>query len=135
MGVPATPPFKVIDVASRDAALRYAQEWVALDPINRSYYPIAATNSMLPYFNENSFSLSTKSDGSDIKKGDLVIYKASDQFPMVIHQVGAVNPRCFIPVGVNNGGSDGWRPRKTIQYKSEIIRWEKVDPKTVKYNR
>jgi hypothetical protein len=116
--------YLVTEVPSREDAIKAAYVWVSQDPENRSWSNIQGSGSMRPQFDGNAISLLEKSDGSNVKKGDLVVFKrASDGAPAVIHAVAALNDTSFISDGIANKHYDGWSPRSNIKWKANIVKW------------
>lgn len=77
---------------------------------------IAPTGSMEPLINSRSIVIMERTDGSDIRPGQIVSFYHSPELPNVFHQVSsAINETAFIPNGVANSRYDGWQPRSAIK--------------------
>jgi hypothetical protein len=123
---PFDPPpqnYTITQAADDASAVKQAQAWVAADPANRSFCHVKDTGSMKAKFG-NSVALLTKSDGSDIAKGDLVYYTGNPRFPAgtnSIHEVAEMNKTHFIANGVSNRTYDGWSPRAGVKFKASTV--------------
>jgi hypothetical protein len=78
--------------------------------------PVADSNSMDPWFDATDRVVLVKSDGSDVKAGDVVIYaKEGDDSDLIIHQVVAEatdgQGAYFVCKGLNNALADAARVR------------------------
>jgi hypothetical protein len=80
-------------------------------------------------FDENSVTLLTKSDGSDVDVGDLVVYHDSTKKDLhgnpwrAIHEISATSKTHFIGNGVSNRHSDAWSPKSGIEWKANIVKY------------
>ena len=80
-------------------------------------------------FDENSITLLTKSDGSDINRGDLVVYHDPTKKDFygkpwrAIHEVSELNDTHFIGNGTSNRHSDSWAPRSGVEWKADIVKY------------
>ena len=121
--------YTITDAKNQQDAEQQAIAWKQADPLTHSWSHIAATGSMRDKFNENSVALLTKSDGSDLKKGDLVIYHDPTKKDIygnplrAIHEVADLNDTHFIANGVSNRHYDGWSPRSGVEWKANIIKY------------
>ena len=107
--------WETVDVEARDAAVQQAIQWVAENPQVRYYATVAPTGSMKGDLDENSIiCLERDKGGSQVVKGDLVSYHASDKWPRVLHKVSALNERAFIGNGTACKRYDGWKSRNAI---------------------
>lgn len=111
---PAPSSSYTLDRVNRDAAM-----WVAGDYTRRASVAVAPTGSMLPMFGSNSVLLLERSDGTDLRVGDVALYAKEGGKGTISHRVRAVSETAVIMTGDNNTGlqSDGWISKTRIRWR------------------
>jgi signal peptidase I len=119
---PAPSSSYTLDRAHRDAAM-----WVAGDYTRRASVAVAPTGSMLPVFGSNSVLLLERSDGKDLRVGDIALYIKESGDGTISHRVRAVSETAVIMTGDNNTGlqSDGWISKTRIRWRVAGILYAK----------
>lgn len=93
---------------------RIQGEAIARDIANRlggsRHYPlrISTTGSMEPLLNSYAYLVLEKTDGKDLKVGQLVNFKSPTGAFTILHRVSVVGKDSFIADGVSNASNDGW---------------------------
>jgi hypothetical protein len=102
-----------------DAVVRDASRWVNVDPARRGWVHVAGTGSMLPMFGANSVLLLERTDGTDLRVGDVALYDREDRSGTIVHRVRVVGDTAVIFTGDNNpgNGSDGWIAKSRIRWR------------------
>lgn len=111
--------------------VRYdAARWVGMDATQRSWCNVRDTGSMLPMFAENSVLLLERSDGTDLRVGDVALY-ATDGENTVSHRVRVVGDGALIFTGDNNPGtgSDGWIAKERVRWRVAGILYSRLTKK------
>ena len=75
---------------------------------------VSDTGSMKPLLDENAVVVYLPSDGSLIRRNDVVLYIHPTMGIPIIHRVAYVNATHFIPEGIANSRNDGFIPRAAI---------------------
>lgn len=99
--------------------VRYdAARWAGQDTSRRGWCNVRWTGSMLPVFDGNSVLLLEKSDGTDLRVGDIAIYDDL-KGGTVSHRVRVVGDNAIIFTGDNNPGtgSDGWVEKSRVRWR------------------
>jgi hypothetical protein len=102
-----------------DAVVRDASRWVNVDTTRRGWVHVAGTGSMLPMFGANSVLLLERTDGTDLRVGDVALYDREDRSGTIAHRVRVVGDTAVIFTGDNNpgDGSDGWIAKSRIRWR------------------
>lgn len=109
-----------------DAVKRDAVKWAAGDT-RRTWITVLPTGSMLPVFGSNSVLLLERSDGTDLRVGDIALYAKADGNGTISHRVRAVSETAVIMTGDNNSGlqTDGWISKSRIRWRVAGILYAK----------
>lgn len=111
-----SPPSSSYDIESVRVD---ASRWVQVDTTRRGYVFVAGTGSMLPMFGANAVLLLERTDGTDLRVGDVAIYEREDKSGTIVHRVRVIGDGAVIFTGDNNPGtgSDGWISKKRIRWR------------------